>query len=76
LHGREYSEADLNHRNGVWFSFDHYTRFSSASKDDCLLKINAVSRKANEFIKKCKNYCNNLWYSSGLQACAYRTGCC
>ncbi len=54
LHGREYSEADLNHRNGVWFSFDHYTRFSSASKDDCLLKINAVSRKANDFIKNAK----------------------
>lgn len=49
---KKYTINDLNHRNGLWFSFDHYTRFSSESLDECLLKINGACGSAHEFIKK------------------------
>lgn len=52
LQNKEYTGNDLNYRNGLWFSFDHYTRFSSESKDECLLKINGACKSAHEFIKK------------------------
>jgi len=52
LQNKEYTGNDLNNRNGLWFSFDHYTRFSSESKDECLLKINGACKNAHEFIKK------------------------
>lgn len=52
LQNKAYTNNDLNHRNGLWFSFDHYTRFSSESHDECLLKINEACGSAHEFIKK------------------------
>lgn len=52
LQNKEYTSNDLHSRNGLWFSFDHYTRFSSESKDECLLKINEACSSAHEFIKK------------------------
>lgn len=52
LQNKEYTSNDLNHRNGLWFSFDHYTRFSSESLDECLLKINEACSNAHKFIKK------------------------
>jgi len=52
LQNKEYTPNDLHNRNGLWFSFDHYTRFSSESKDECLLKINEACSSAHEFIKK------------------------
>ena len=55
LQNKEYTSNDLHSRNGLWFSFDHYTRFSSESKDECLLKINEACSSAHEFIKKMPN---------------------
>jgi len=52
LQNKQYTGNDLNHRNGLWFSFDHYTRFSSESQEECLLKINDACSSAHEFIKK------------------------
>lgn len=52
LYNTEYLPANLTFRNGLWFSFDHYTRFSSEDKDECLRKINQAERNAHEFIKK------------------------
>lgn len=54
LNNKKYFETDLTHRNGLWFSFDHYTRFSSADKDECLTKINEANHSAHHFIQKAK----------------------
>jgi hypothetical protein len=35
-----YTTDDLREHNGQWFSFDHYTGFSSENRDTCLNRIN------------------------------------
>jgi len=54
LSKKEYTEKDLGFRNGLWYSFDHYTRFSHHDKKVCLAKINNKLMEAREFLKTAK----------------------
>lgn len=54
LQGKIYTERDLVHRNGLWFSFDHYTRFAADSPEKCLAGINQANQQAHSFISKTK----------------------
>lgn len=47
-----YIEEDLNLHNNLWFSFDHYTGFSSPERDESLEQINASFTSAKELLKK------------------------
>lgn len=47
-----YSEKDLKRYNELWFSFDHYTGFSSPERDQTLEKINAAFRSAKELLSR------------------------
>jgi hypothetical protein len=40
LHRESYTEEDLQLHDGLWFSFDHYTRFSSPDRREALRNIN------------------------------------
>lgn len=40
LHKEKYAPADLQQQNELWFSFDHYTKFSDPDPDAALDKIN------------------------------------
>jgi hypothetical protein len=51
LSGRKYSGNDLNFYNGSWFSFYHYTDFSSDDPNKVLNKINENSEIALEFLR-------------------------
>lgn len=41
---------DLDFFDGMWFSFDHYTAFSSPDKEICLRKINKAMQEASAFL--------------------------
>lgn len=45
-----YTEDDLDHYNNLWFSFDHYTGFSSSNKKIALQKINLSFEGAKEML--------------------------
>jgi hypothetical protein len=47
-----YQPADLFFHNELWGSWDHHTKFSSVSQNDCLEKINASQIQAHQFLKK------------------------
>jgi len=51
LHKQAYGEQDLNFHNDHWFSFDHYTGFSSPDREEVLDKINRSFRSAKELLK-------------------------
>lgn len=46
-----YGEDDLDLHNELWFSFDHYSGFSSPDRDETLEKINSSFRSAKELLK-------------------------
>jgi hypothetical protein len=46
LHKEAYTEEDLDFHNDLWFSFDHYTLFSSPEKKETLNRINLEFKKA------------------------------
>ena len=43
-----YGEEDLNLHNELWYSFDHYTGFSSPDREEALAKINQSFTAARE----------------------------
>jgi hypothetical protein len=47
-----YEEQDLDQYKGRWFSFDHYTRFASTDREECLQRINDGFDKAKEHFKR------------------------
>jgi hypothetical protein len=47
-----YTADDLDHYNGLWFSFDHYTGFSSPRKEEALKKINLSFHRAKAILQK------------------------
>jgi hypothetical protein len=49
---KEYTGKDLNQHEGRWFSFDHYTRFSSRDQDECLRKINDIFTSAKSHFEQ------------------------
>jgi len=52
MHKEVYREEDLNLHNDLWFSFDHYTGFSSLDRGEALEAINQSFRAAKELLKK------------------------
>lgn len=46
-----YSAKDLNLHNDLWFSFDHYTGFSSPHQEVALDQINSSFHSAKELVK-------------------------
>jgi len=46
-----YSEQELNMHNDLWFSFDHYTGFSSPDREVALEQINRSFSSAKELLK-------------------------
>lgn len=47
---RHYTAGDLYNHEGRWISFDHYTEFSSADRDEALERINKRNLEASMFI--------------------------
>ncbi len=48
---KAYKEDELNLHNDLWFSFDHYTGFSSPDRDVALDQINRSFHEAKEILK-------------------------
>ncbi len=63
LQRETYTENDLDHFNDLWFSFDHYTGFSSPDLDDTLKKINLSFDRAKEMLQKA-NFMVLTWGTS------------
>jgi len=51
ISGKEFTHGELNFHNGTWFSFFHYSDFSSDDPEKVLDKINKKSREAFNFLK-------------------------
>lgn len=52
IHPRPYNPEDLFNRDGLYHSFDHHSRFSSASQTECLLTINDRLESASGYLRK------------------------
>ena len=52
MHKDAYEAKDLDQYNELWFSFDHYTGFSSPDKETTLQNINHAFKEAKEALKK------------------------
>ncbi len=52
IHKERYSTEDLKLHNDLWFSFDHYTGFSSPDREVALEQINRSFSSAKELLKK------------------------
>jgi hypothetical protein len=52
VHKEKYGAEDLKRYNDLWFSFDHYTGFSSPDRDVALDRINRSFASAKEVLKK------------------------
>ncbi len=52
IHKKSFTQDDLYHYNGLWFSFFHNTNFSHEDKNVCLAKINQAITDAHDFLKK------------------------
>jgi len=48
---KQYQQADLFFQNEQWGSWDHHTRFSALSPDECLNNINTAINEAHHFLK-------------------------
>ncbi len=47
-----YTAEDLDYHNGLWFSFDHYTKFSHPEQNQALLQINKEFREARKILSE------------------------
>ncbi len=54
LHKEAYLEEDLSFHRELWFSFDHYTRFSGTDKSATLAHINREFKKAKEKLQSAR----------------------
>src|SRR5437762_5234556 len=52
VENKQFKESDLFLLNGVWYSWQHHSRFSNTDKLECLRMINASQQKAHEFLKE------------------------
>jgi hypothetical protein len=50
--GRRFTAADLSFHDGLWFSYDHYTDFSSDDQSKVLDRINSSATDAARFLEK------------------------
>ena len=51
MHKEAYGVEDLRQHDGLWFSFDHYTGFSSPDRDETLDGINQSFLSAKDLLK-------------------------
>lgn len=49
---RRFTESDLHHGNGLWYSFYHHSSFSHADRDTCLKNINEGISRASGVLRK------------------------
>ena len=54
LNREAYRERDLREHNGLWFSFDHYTGFSSPDREECLERINRIFLHAKQLLRQAR----------------------
>ena len=52
MHKEAYGAEDLDQFDELWFSFDHYSGFSSPDRDTALEKINRSFKEAKEILLK------------------------
>jgi hypothetical protein len=52
LEGRKYSKAEIHNDKGLFFSFDHHSKFSDTDINACLEKINTSYTIASETLQK------------------------
>jgi hypothetical protein len=52
MHKEAYRVEDLRQHDGLWFSFDHYTGFSSPDQEVALKNTNRSLKTAKEILKK------------------------
>ncbi len=52
IHKNAYLAGDLDYHNNLWFSFDHYTGYSSPEQAVALEKINGAFSMAQEVLQK------------------------
>jgi hypothetical protein len=52
MHKESYREEELRQHDDLWFSFDHYTGFSSPDRTEALENINRSFKAAKAFLKK------------------------
>ena len=50
LHSDSYTVEDLQQYNDLWFSFDHYTKYSSPDPEDALQRINRDFQKGKQLM--------------------------
>jgi hypothetical protein len=53
MRGDKFSDIDLVHHNGLWFSLNHYTIFAHPEPAACLAKINKSISEAASWLKQC-----------------------
>jgi hypothetical protein len=51
---KQYRDEDLDQHGGLWFSFDHYTGFSSPDREACLQGINQSFEESKAVLQKAK----------------------
>lgn len=52
VQNRQYTANDLFQLNEVWQSWQHHSRFSNISQQECLAAINASQQRAHQFLKQ------------------------
>jgi hypothetical protein len=52
IDNKQYKESDLFYQNECWNSWEHHSRFSKPTINECLKAINESQSKANAFLKK------------------------
>ena len=51
IENKETLASELFHLNEGWHSWNHHSRFSAASREEALEKINTSTQKANQYLK-------------------------
>jgi hypothetical protein len=54
IEGRIFTEEDLRHANGLWYSFFHHSSYSHTDRDSCLQMINQSIEKASSVLRNAK----------------------
>lgn len=54
LSGKSYGPEELFQTHGIYHSFDHHSRFSSASAEEMLMRINESQRAAADYLLRSK----------------------
>jgi hypothetical protein len=70
-----YMAGDLNQHNDLWFSFDHYTGFSSPDREICLEGINKTFLESKKSTEPGKATCDHMGNRMDLPLHNHRGGC-